>query len=219
MKNNSEKQEKPEEIPTKMPNTSLQDTAKDEEIKILRAKLTESESKYNALLEKETTIKDLLIQSQSKWTLFTNEIVSMCYSIMALIENEKKGHPINQQQLEDMKIKINKYKEFVSQYQQDLNASDDKPKPPLQSEAVSNPVNENNEPTPLNYLKIREFLMTSTDHLKICSLLQAIRWRITRAKHGVPRKHVLYSYTQNDILGCKENKSAIVLLLSIPNRK
>ena len=73
---------------------------------------------------------------------------------------------------------------------------------------------------PLRYTKIKHFLLTGEEELQICALLQALRWRVTRSKHGHPRKHVLHSYIHYDLLDCKGVESYICThLLKHENRK
>jgi hypothetical protein len=66
---------------------------------------------------------------------------------------------------------------------------------------------------PLNFAKIKHFLMTSNaqrgrellDHkqeLKICATLQALRWRLTKAKRKTLVKQVIHLYMNHDLLGC-----------------
>jgi hypothetical protein len=60
---------------------------------------------------------------------------------------------------------------------------------------------------PLNFQKIKHFLMTSNDELKICATLQALRWRLTKGKRKSLVKKIIFLYMNYDLLGCssKEN--------------
>ncbi len=55
---------------------------------------------------------------------------------------------------------------------------------------------------PLNFQKIKHFLMNSNEELKICATLQALRWRLTKAKRKSLVKQVIYLYMNYDMLGC-----------------
>ena len=55
---------------------------------------------------------------------------------------------------------------------------------------------------PLNFGKIKHFLMNSSEELKICATLQALRWRLTKAKRKSLVKQVIHLYMNYDILGC-----------------
>ncbi len=72
----------------------------------------------------------------------------------------------------------------------------------------------------LLYAKIREALKESKDPLRICAILQALRWRITRTSHGLPRKSILQAFVDNDLLGCSAPGSNILsALITSPNKK
>lgn len=49
--------------------------------------------------------------------------------------------------------------------------------------------------------------MTSNDELKICAVLQALRWRLTKAKRKTLVKQVIYLYMSCDLLGCANNQT------------
>ena len=51
--------------------------------------------------------------------------------------------------------------------------------------------------------------MTSTEELKICATLQALRWRLTKAKRKSLVKQVIYLYMQYDLLGCKSSEQTM----------
>jgi hypothetical protein len=55
---------------------------------------------------------------------------------------------------------------------------------------------------PLNFAKIKHFLMNSNEELKICATLQALRWRLTKAKRKSLVKQVIHLYMNFDLLGC-----------------
>jgi len=51
----------------------------------------------------------------------------------------------------------------------------------------------------LDLLKLQQFLLVSTDWVKICAALQALAWRIQKAKsHSEQMKQI----TESDFLGC-----------------
>jgi hypothetical protein len=55
---------------------------------------------------------------------------------------------------------------------------------------------------PLNFGKIKHFLMTSGEELRVCATLQALRWRLTKAKRKSLVKQVIHLYMHHDLLGC-----------------
>jgi hypothetical protein len=47
---------------------------------------------------------------------------------------------------------------------------------------------------PLNFQSIKQFLLHSTEEIKICATLQALRWRLTKTKRKQLVKFAIYSY-------------------------
>ena len=194
--------------------SNAEQAAPNDEIAILKSKLLESEQRYSALNDIEKNTKSLLMQSQCRWTSLANDIVTMCHSFISLIETQKKGGKMDEIQFAEMKSKAAKYKEFVYQYQQDITEPQgDKEKKPALHETL-----EDQYASPLNYNKIREFLISTGNDVKICSILEALRRRITKSKHGLPRKHVLHSFVTNDFLGCLNSETTLINVL-LKNRK
>ena len=61
-------------------------------------------------------------------------------------------------------------------------------------------------PGPLDFLKIKESLKDDgTEEIKVCAILQALRWRLTKTKRKQFVKLAIYSYQSNDLLGCTES--------------
>jgi len=72
---------------------------------------------------------------------------------------------------------------------------------------------------PLDYDKIKRFLIESEDELKICATLQALRWRISKTHTNFQRNEVLHTYWFYDILGIlNEDQSLLMNLLNKSRR-
>jgi LisH domain-containing protein ARMC9 len=72
---------------------------------------------------------------------------------------------------------------------------------------------------PLDYDKIKKFLLTSEDELKIWSTLQALRWRISKSRSYSHRAEVLQTYKHYDILGITgEGPDLLIHLLNKSRR-
>jgi len=69
---------------------------------------------------------------------------------------------------------------------------------------------------PLDYDAIKKFLLEEDDELKICSTLQALRWRISKSRSYGQRAEVLHTYKHYDILAISENNTD--LLINLLNR-
>lgn len=73
---------------------------------------------------------------------------------------------------------------------------------------------------PLDYNKIKLFIFHSQEEAKVCITLQALRWRIYKSRPGNQRKHVLFAFSEYDLLGCKNQdneQNLLSLLSSSPN--
>ena len=56
---------------------------------------------------------------------------------------------------------------------------------------------------PLDYPKVKKFCIESTEEIKVCATLQALRWRLTKTKRKQLVKLVIHAYAQYDLLDCK----------------
>ena len=201
---------------------------RNEEIEELKSKINEQNEKYNELLQKDMSVKSFLLQSQNKWTSFAHDIVKVCYNLLGIIDNQANNKPVDGSHIKELKEKVEKYNQFITQYVKDMKEFPDQEElkevsmpeeykqPHIKKEPI---VDDGKALIPLNYSKISEFLKTTNDQMKICALMQALRWRITRSKHGIPRKHVLHSYTSNDLLGCQNSEDLLISILSKSERK
>ena len=57
---------------------------------------------------------------------------------------------------------------------------------------------------PLEYDKIKRYLIESTEEIRVCATLQALRWRLTKTKRKQLVKLVIYAYQNYDLLDCKK---------------
>lgn len=84
------------------------------------------------------------------------------------------------------------------------------------------------ELAPLDYSKIKKFLIDSNEDIKVCATLQALRWRLNKTKRKQLVKLVIHAYMKYDLLDCKkaaetanqEDKGVILIdaLLSGPRK-
>jgi len=86
-----------------------------------------------------------------------------------------------------------------------FNAMQQMPLPPL---SRVNPTQQlmqlQEELAPLDFAKIKKFLIDSTEEIRVCSTLQALRWRLTKTKRKQLVKLVILSYAHFDLLDCKK---------------
>ena len=57
---------------------------------------------------------------------------------------------------------------------------------------------------PLNYDAIKDFLLNSSETVKVCATLQAFRWRLTKTRRKRTLKQVIYTYMHHDLLDCND---------------
>ena len=60
---------------------------------------------------------------------------------------------------------------------------------------------------PLDYNKIKLFIFHSQEEEKVCVTLQALKWRISKSRAGNQRNHVLFAFSEFDILGCNNSSN------------
>lgn len=60
------------------------------------------------------------------------------------------------------------------------------------------------ELAPLDYGRIKTFLVDSVEDIKVCATLQALRWRLNKTKRKQLVKLVIHAYQNFDLLDCKK---------------
>ncbi|CAD8159896.1 unnamed protein product [Paramecium pentaurelia] len=151
-----------------------------------------------------------LTEAQKKWFSFTGEMLKMQKEMLKYIENNKKIP----EQIQQFKKKITSYDKFFSQNLEDLvNKSEDislfnnitQPDHDLSeitNQQQINPVQQSiEEYIPLNYNKIIQLFTKSQNPVLIATVLQALRWRITRARSALERRSVVVAYQTHDLIG------------------
>ena len=59
------------------------------------------------------------------------------------------------------------------------------------------------ELAPLDYGKIKAFLLKAEEEIRVCATLQALRWRLTKTKRKQLVKLVIHAYQNFDLLDCR----------------
>ena len=72
---------------------------------------------------------------------------------------------------------------------------------------------------PLDYDRIKRFLLESSDELKICATLQALRWRISKSRSYSQRAEVLHTYQYYDIFGIFDKDTDLLIHLLNKSRR
>ena len=185
-------------------------------------KFQELEQEIDLLRKKEEVAKNTLIESQNKWTNFCKGVMKVSKDIIFIFQKVAKSAE-DDSTLKDLIQKLSSYEEFIYSNEKDFHNL---------IESYKNNQSKGNLPMPelideefhpyddLNFIKMKDYIKEQENALKICSILQALRWIITRSRHGQPRKHVLNSYINNDLFDC-DSKNNLILknLLFNENRK
>ena len=240
------------------------------------------------LEKKEEYAKSTLIDSQSKWTLFSKDILNIAKELQSTLNALQIQRTINKVPIEPIQDKLGRYESFlmhnseeiqrkhginmmkptfIENYQNQMHGggmpmqmsmphmmgphpfigTDNSfeqevepiqrvlenrfhpmegvlPPPGMQalgSEGFSGmqqvplpPLNPGNptmqlmqmqeELAPLDFNKIKKFLVESTEEIRVCASLQALRWRLTKTKRKQLVKLVILTYAHYDLLDCKK---------------
>jgi LisH domain-containing protein ARMC9 len=270
----------------------LQDQGKDQvdhavEIEQLSDQLVTERRKLVDTKKHLEKVRNILLQSQTKWSNFSENILKIAESFYIVMENSNVLDKVDQKWLMESTAKLSKYKKFLMDLKKEKDATDgmiDRSRGnsaiyPDRSHGEFN--DESNDPNynigngsfsdsrsasyvtyyknqhdlyqlqydtaqeermrqydyeehqmegidderslplvPLDYNKIKLFIFHSQEETKVCITLQALKWRISRSRPGNQRRHVLFAFSEYDILGCsnQENEQSLLSLLkSSPN--
>jgi len=196
----------------------------------LRNQLNIMQSQHEDMkIKKENAIAKLL-ESQTKWTSFAKDILSISKELFKAIHTLEAHKPVPKEFLEKSLERMQKYEHF-------LNESENTFKHAIKEEDEAIPEEEDIQSSTqidnlfesqmqsnislaaLDYKKVKQFLATSKDDLKICALLQALKWRLMRAQKGYPRKEIIQWFIIYDILDCNNAKNHILEKLLLHSNK
>ena len=169
------------------------------------------------LQEREEYTRNTLVESQTKWTSFCKDILNLTKDLYSCLENVKRGFNVDYNLISSILEKVNRYETFlnsngddvsVSYSQADHSISDLTPSPHRReiSESSVAPIHLEKEMIKgystlphLNYAIVIRDLNNLQDDLQACSLLQALRWRLSRSQAYL-RKEILGAYIKYNIL-------------------
>ena len=191
-----------------------------------------------AAKSKESYVRKTLIESQAKWTNFCRGILGLCKSLLDFVRNPQ-SVPAQQTMVREIAEKVYKYEQILVVNEADLQDIEmryksvfaegegpTKKPPPLQhieeqdeshaylpQESQILSVDQAFPIAAVQYSKLKDFLLSSKDQMRVCAILQALRWRITRAHHGAVRKSVMMAYVEQDILSCATSDNTLLAQL------
>lgn len=177
----------------------------------------ELKSQYFLLQKREEYTRNTLVESQAKWTSFSKDILSLTKDLYSCVENLRRGFNVDYSLISSILEKVNRYEIFlnnngddasVSYSQADHSVSDLTPSPHRRdiSESSIAPIRLDKEMVKgystlphLNYAIVIRDLNNLQDEMQICSLLQALRWRLSRSQAYL-RKEILGAYVKYNVL-------------------
>ena len=142
---------------------------------------------------REEYLRNALIESNSKWTSFSMNLLDISSQLLQHIDGEAKAN------LGVLRRKLHELGKFLVSSE----------------ESVSNtssvlPVVGKEQLGQLNFAKLKQDLFKRDSEERVCALLQALRWRLTRTPASV-RMAVLQDYSSNDILQLQEAGLSLLL--------
>ena len=183
----------------------------------IEKELEELKGQHVLLQEREEYTRNTLVESQTKWTSFCKDILNVTKDLYSCLENEKRGFNVDYALISTILEKVNRYEAFlnsngddvsVSYSQADHSVSDLTPSPHRHeiSDSSVGPIRLEKEMIKgystlphLNYALVIRDLNNLQDDLQACSLLQALRWRLSRSQAYL-RREILSSYIKYNIL-------------------
>lgn len=177
----------------------------------------ELKMQYIMLQKREESTRNTLVESQGKWTSFSKDILNLTKDLYNCFENLRRGYNVDSAVINNIIEKVYRYEMFlnsngddasVSYSQADHSISDLTPSPHRReiSESSMAPIRLDKEMIKgystlphLNYAIVIRDLNNLQDDLQVCSLLQALRWRLSRSQAYL-RKEILGAYIKYNIL-------------------
>lgn len=207
----------------------------------LRTQYDNLQQQYTFIKTKQDAATMKLLESQSKWTSFAKDILAISKELYKAIHTLQTHGTIPREFLEMTAARMQKYEIFLNEnettFKHKIVEEEAKQSalPEVDEEMESTPtavattankstkplkIRPNFAPAALDHTKIKQFLRTSRNDLKICALLQALKWRLIKAPKGQSRKQSLQWLLTFDLLGCNNAKDDLLeRLLKHPNRK
>lgn len=191
------------------------------QLAVAKQELGDIQGQYEILQKREEYARNTLLESQTKWTNFSKDILNMTKELYRTIEAVKRGNIPNKDLLDAIFEKILRYDSFLNASNEELSGnasfsysiadhsnSDFTPSPrrqdisessmaPLRSD--KNLIKGSSNLPHLNYAIIIRDLSSLQDDLQVCALLQALRWRLSRSQVTF-RKETLGAYIKYNIL-------------------
>lgn len=203
--------------------------------------------------KKEEYAKNSLVDSQSKWTLFSRDILYIAKELLSTLDALQVNQSIGKVPLPPIQEKLGRYEHFLQNNMVEIQRKHgiDMQKPtfienlkgqmmggarnqagfdrmggqaafsqdgyqegnsfeeevaPIQRQ-LQNRFPPPQDLAPLDFAKIKEFLLNFDEEIKVSATLQALRWRLTKTKRKQNVRLVIYTYQHFDLLGCTHSSN------------
>lgn len=174
------------------------------------------------LRKKEGNATVKLLESQTKWTSFAKDILAVCKELLKAIHTLQANTPVPVDFLELSEARIRKYEVFLNESEAAFSTADNRLiAEQTQPQGLSS-FQEMKSGTPvafLDYTKIKGFLESSSDDIKLCGLLQALKRRLLQTCRTKYRKQTMEWFINYDILDCRNPNGNILEKLLIHHGK
>jgi len=197
---------------------------------------------YEIVKRNEEVVRSHLVESNVKWINFLKEVLSLTNESLQVIETQNNGMNVSKNILDILKNKLQNYESFLHSNQEELfSTSQDNSfiekasisqdhvtpdhstiiHPQTRSPNEEKSINYSQNYASLNFEKIKSFLVnTNNTELSLCTLVQALGWRITKTQAINMRREVVVSYSKNDLLDLHRKEPCVLeSLTSHPSKR
>ena len=184
-------------------------------------RIEELENQITSLEETEKTATMKLVESQEKWTNFAEDILAISKELFKAVITLRSNNPISNEFLQRSEARIKKYDAFLNDNKATFcNAKNTEPtSAQLQGQANSQVDIQPGTYAFLDSEKIKSYLKTSKDDIKICGLLQSLKRRLLQTCKRTSRKTTMDWFVNYDILECACNDGIILEKLLLKHSK
>lgn len=197
------------------------------------------QQQYDEMKIKKENSTAKLLESQAKWTSFAKDILTISKELFKAFHTLEAHKPVPKEFLEMSYARMQKYEAFLNESENAFknNAIEEDKYKKIEEEPVEEgevspcvAIQKPSQPqmqiqnslslAALDYKKVKHFLRTSKNDIKICGLLQALKWRLMRTQKGYSRREIMQWFVSFDLFDCSSSKDNLLeKLLKHPNPK
>ena len=188
-------------------------TSTNEQVKELKEDYTKMEFQMNVFKERSELAISKLIESQTKWTSFTKDILNISKELFRAIHFLKSNVAIPEKFLEISEDRILKYESFLNSNEAAFFSEEDRQtleETAAQSQTQLLTQSEERRTislSMLNYNKVKDCFKNG-DNEKLRILIQILKQKLVQP--GSNKKQILQLFISNDLFDCKNPKGNIL---------